>query len=310
MIASVVSRGDPPEDALLDPATPLETLGRGAEVAAKRARAFAADASAAATEVAIKQSTDLGVEAAEAAQKSATATETARKDLGRALDSVRRNMRGAGTAAAAAAVAFKRASDFAVGAEVQASANGRKDFNKEVGSVVSRSLQDWKVAVLFNPLKEARVAGAKMARPYEEATTDSLAQAARLEQQATALMDRAAGLRAEAVIAKRYPGGAASPLNVSNYMLEAEATMDAGEMILSAQALESKAGGLKASAGVLRGGIPGFEDAALNVAQSTMNRLAGSVYGPPPMGWQASVPPLPPKKANFEKPQPQWNEPH
>jgi hypothetical protein len=306
--ASVVShRDDPPENSrLLVPATPLETLGRGAEVAAKRARAFAADAASAATEVGISQSATAADASAQEAQKSASETETARDDLGRALDSVRRNMRGATTAAKAAAMAFRRASAFAGQAEVSAAADARRDFNKDVGAVVGRSLPDWKFAVLFHPLKEARAAGARMALPFEQAATSSEAQAARLDQQAAIMTDRAKALRAQAAVMKRHPGGAASPKNISDFMLEAEATMDAGEMILSAQELEQQAGGLQAQSAVLRSGIPGFEEAAQNVAQHTMHRLAGTVYGPPPMGWQAKVPPLPVEKAT--SPQPQWNE--
>lgn len=303
----VVSRADPPDNALLVPATPLETLGRGAEVAAKRARAFAADAGAASMEAGISQSATMADASAEDAQRFAIETETARNDLGRALDSVRRNMRGATTAAKAAAAAIRRASSYAIQAEVQAAADARRDVNKELGTVVGRSLQDWKLAVLFHPLKEARAAGARMALPYEQAATDSLGEAAQLEQQATAMLDRAKGLRAQATVMKRHPGGAASPLNVSNYMLEAEATMDAGEMILSAQELEAKAGGLQAQSAILRSGIPKFEEAAQNVAQHTMHRLAGAVYGPPPLGWQAKIPPLPPQKSNIGTPQPQWN---
>merc|ERR1719189_998395 len=105
-----------------------------------------------------------------------------------------------------------------------------------------------------------------MALPYEQAATDSLGEAAQLEQQATAMLDRAKGLRAQATVMKRHPGGAASPLNVSNFMLEAEANMDAGEMILSAQELELKAGQLRAQSAILKSGIPKFEEAAQNVA--------------------------------------------
>jgi len=307
VISVVGSRSDPPDHALLLPATPLETIGRGAEIAAKRARAFAADAAAASTEVGISQSATMAGSSAEDAQKSATETETARNDLGRALDSVRRNMRGAGTAAKAAAAAFRRASAYAIQAEVQAAADARRDFNKDLGVVVGRSLQDWKLAVLFHPLKEARAAGARMALPYEQAATNNELQAAQLEQQATAMIDNAKALRAQAAVIKRHPGGAATPLNISNYMLEAEANMDAGEMILSAQELEAKAGGLQAQSAILKSGIPKFEEAAQNVAQHTMHRLAGTVYGPPPMGWQANVPPLPLEKSTTA--QPQWNQP-
>jgi len=178
----------------------------------------------------------------------------------------------AASAAAAAKAGVKQAEENA-GAHVKAAIDNQLAH-------VFMDLQDWKMKVLHDPVKEATKAGMKAALPYEQAlqtiekrVSDYETRAAGLSSQARGLRTAATGLANTAV--EKQAGGALKAAR--------EDMMNAHTMMNQAAAFEAQGIKLINQAHTWNVQIPTYASAASGAAHQKTWQYAKQVFAPPPI---------------------------
>lgn len=263
------------------PPTPLERLGRETHVASIRALAAASDAHSAATETYAR----LDAEASADSRRVAMIhdSEVALNTLsikGAAVESQKAKA-GAENAASESRTVLAAARAAAAAAPGQATTYVRSTVNGEL-SKLYLDLQDWKMKVLHDPMKEATKAGMKAALPYEKALQTIEKRVADFEQRATGLSNQARSLRtvaaglADAAVAKQA-GGALKAAS--------QDMMNAHTMMNQATAFEAQGLRLIKEANVWNIQIPTYVSAASGAAHQKTWEYAKKLYAPPPVSF-------------------------
>jgi len=269
--------------------TPLERLARQTHVASIRASASASDARSAADEMDARL-------AAEASARSRRESEVAASEIsertmtirGAALEAAREE---AGTAAALgqSGMALAAAKAGVKQAEASATQHIRKAVEDDLAGLYM-GLQDWKMKVLHDPVKEATVAGMKAALPYERALQTIEKRVSDYESRAVGLSNQARGLR---TVAKGLANGAVAK-QAGGALVAASADMMNAHIMMN-QATDFEAQGLRLmkDAQVWNVQIPTYVGAASAAAHKTTWMYAKNLYAPPPVGGYAAAPPVP-----------------
>lgn len=263
------------------PPTPLERLGRQTQVAATRASASASDARSAADEMGARLDAEASARSRRAAE--VEASKIAMKTLtikGAALEAAKVQV-GAQNAAAAAAQTLANAK---VGAK-QAIAGAATFVTEKVDDELAHvfmDLQDWKMKVTHNPMKEATKAGMKAALPYERALQTIEKRVSDFETRATGLSNQARSLRTVAVgladgAVKKQAGGALKAAQ--------DDMMNAHTMINQAAQFEAQGLKLIAEAQKWNVQIPSYVGAAAGAAHQKTWQYAKKLYAPPPLSF-------------------------
>jgi len=286
LVQALVSAQDAPNP--VAPPTPLERLGRQTQVASIRAFASASDARSAADEMDARlaaeasarsrRATEVGV--AEVAQRTMTirgaALEAAKEEAGTARATAR-----AARALAAAKAGVKKA-------EASATQHIRKAVEDDLANVYM-GLQDWKMKVLHDPVKEATVAGMKAALPYEKALQTIEKRVSDFESRAVGLSNQARGLR---TVAKGLADGAVAKQAGGALKAASDDMMNAHTMMGQAAQFEAQGLRLMKDAQVWNVQIPTYVGAAAGAAHQKTWMYAKHLYAPPPVSG-APPPPTP-----------------
>merc|ERR1719160_1642753 len=173
-------------------------------------------------------------------------------------------------------------------AEANAAAHVSEQVNKELAGTYM-GLQEWKMKVLHDPVKEATKAGMKAALPYEKALQTIEKRVSDYETRATGLSNQARGLRTVAVgmagaAVKKQAGGALDA--ASKDMMNAHIMMN--------QAAQFEAQGLRLmkDAQIWNVQIPTYVGAAAGAAHQKTWQYAKKLYAPVPFS-PGAPPPVP-----------------
>jgi len=268
------------------PPTPLERLGRQTQVQATRASASASDARSAADEMEARL-------AAEASARSRRAAEAAVAEIQQRTLTIK-----------GAAVEAQKEQAETQGWEFQGSlalasakagleaakAMAAKHVSEEVNNELDKTymdLQDWKMKVIHDPMKEATKAGMKAALPYEKALQTIEKRVSDYETRATGLSNQARSLRTIAVgladgAVKKQAGGALKAASAD--MMSAHTMMNQATMF-EAQGLK-----LIKTAQIWNVQIPSYVGAASGAAHAKTWQYAKKLYAPPPVSFGAPPP--------------------
>jgi hypothetical protein len=275
-VASTVSA-----EAAGKPPTPLEYLGRKTQVAATRASAAASDAWSASAETYSR----LNAEASAKARR-ATVEETNKIALdtltikGGAVEAQKlAGMTGGAAAQAAAAVAAAKAG--VKQAEASAAAHVAEEVDNELAHVFM-DLQDWKMKVLHDPIKEASKAGMKAALPYEKALQTIEKRVSDYETRATGLSAQARGLR---TVAAGLANGAVAKQAGGALKAAQQDMMNAHIMMGQAAAFEAQGIKLINQAHIWNVQIPTYVGAAAGAAHQKTWQYAKNAFAPPPVSF-------------------------
>lgn len=189
------------------------------------------------------------------------------------------------TMTAAATVRAQAAMANALAGAKQAEASAATHVSQDVDGELSNiymGLQEWKMKVLHDPVKEATKAGMKAALPYEKALQTIEKRVSDFEARSTGLSNQARSLRTVAVgladgaVAKQA-GGAGKA--ASQDMMNAHTMM--------AQAAQFEAQGLRLmkDAQIWNAQIPTYVGAASGAAHQKTWEYAKHLYAPPPISY-------------------------
>lgn len=267
--------------------TRLESMGRRVNVNADVAQAAASDATSVAQEVYARLDADAAEEAADTAAAAAQETITARKNLEAAVYTATNASVGAMKAAQQSERSYQLGALYVshVGGTVAGMVSGEV---AQQTALVYKKLQDWKMAVLHDPVREGRAAGLRAAQPFERALQVTERRAGAYAQRATALSNEARSLRARAVGLSNSAVGQ----QASGDVFSAAANMKAAHQ-MAAQAAQFDAQGsrLQRVAKDLAARVPAYTAAAGQAAQDAMHRYAPDVFAPPAVA-SAAMPPV------------------
>merc|ERR1740117_2013877 len=201
------------------------------------------------------------------------------------------------TMTAAATLRAQAAMANALAGAKQAEALAATHVSQEVEGELSNiymGLQDWKMKVIHDPMKEATKAGMKAALPYEKALQTIEKRVSDYETRATGLSNQARSLRTIAVglangAVKKQAGGALKAASAD--MMNAHTMMNQATMF-EAQGLK-----LIKTAQIWNVQIPSYVGAASGAAHAKTWQYAKHLYAPPPVSF--GVPP--PTKVFLQK---------
>mmetsp|Transcript_28412 Transcript_28412/g.45091 ORF Transcript_28412/g.45091 Transcript_28412/m.45091 type:complete len:312 (-) Transcript_28412:19-954(-) len=263
------------------PPTPLERLGRETQIASNRALASASDALSASAETYARLDAEASAEARRAAMLDNGELAVNTLSIKGAAVESQRAKASAENAAAQARAALVAAQAGAQAAKAQAATDVRAIVDGEL-SKLYMDLQDWKMKVLHDPMKEATKAGMKAALPYEKALQTIEKRVADFEQRATGLSNQARSLRtvaagmADAAVEKQA-GGA--------LLAAQQDMMNAHTMMNQATAFEAQGLRLIKEANVWNIQIPTYVSAASGAAHQKTWQYAKKLYAPPPISY-------------------------
>jgi len=271
---AVASVQDPPK-----PPTPLERLGRETQVQATRASASASDARSAADEMEARLAAEASARSRRAAE--AAASEIAQRTLtikGAAIEA-QKAQAGTGMWTTEGAKVLASAVAGMAKAKKDAAVHVAKEVDDELQEVYM-GLQDWKMKVIHDPMKEATKAGMKAALPYEKALQTIEKRVSDYETRATGLSNQARSLRTMAVgladgAVKKQAGGALKAAETD--MMQAHTMMNQATMF-EAQGLK-----LIKQAQIWNVQIPTYVGAASGAAHQKTWQYAKKLYAPPPI---------------------------
>lgn len=269
--------------------TPLEDLGRSAMVTALRTQAAASSASAASGEVFSRRDAEDTEDAFIGAESAARATARASKVLQEALSREQRAADGAVSAASMAEAQYARSSGYMQNLGLNVEGVVTKVGMEDRLAPVYKGLQEWKMKVLYSPLRAGRLAGMKAALPYEKAMLTLQGRVGADQQKATALSTQArvmrlnAGKLADDAVLKQAAG---QTWRAQSDMAQAH------QMVDQAQRMEEEAFRLHAEAQEENEKIPLYVVAARDAAQEAVHRFVPS-YAPPPLNKGAFLRPPP-----------------
>jgi len=263
------------------PPTPLERLGRETQVASIRAAASASDARSAAGETEARIAAEDSSRSRRAAQVVASEIALKTRTIQGAAIEAQKAAVGTGMAAARAQNALEAAKVGMKQAEASASAHVSEEVNNELSGIYM-GLQEWKMKVLHDPLKEATKAGMKAALPYEKALQTIEKRVSDYETRATGLSNQARSLRTVAVglatgAVQKQAGGA----------LEAarKDMMNAHTMMNQATQFEAQGLRLIKDAQVWNVQIPTYVGAAAGAAHQKTWQYAKKLFAPQPVSF-------------------------
>jgi len=266
--------------------TPLESLGRQAQVASISASTAASDARAVTAESEARLNAEAAARSRRAAQVAAAEAEMKSLKIKGAVKEAEKQQAGAASAAQEAKAALLAAKAAVVMAEKDASTEVRKTIDGRLSSTLM-DLQDWKMKVLHDPTQEATRAGVKAALPFERALQTIEKRVSDFETRATGLSNQARGLRTAAVglanaAVEKQAGGAIQV--AQNDMMNAHTMM--------AQAAGFEAQGLKllAQAQMWNVQIPTYVGAAASAAHKRTWEYGKKLFAPPPITFGAAPP--------------------
>merc|ERR1719198_2126924 len=218
------------------------------------------------------------VAASKIAQRTMTirgaALEAAKEQAGTAAASAQ-----AARALAAAKAGVKKAEDTAV-------KHIRKIVEDDLTSVYM-GLQDWKMKVMHDPVKEATVAGMKAALPYERALQTIEKRVSDYETRAEGLSNQARTLR---TVAKAMADGAVAKQAGGALKAASKDMMNAHIMMGQAAQFEAQGLRLMKDAQLWNPLIPVYTGAAAAASHQKTWQYAKNLYAPPPL---AGGPPPP-----------------
>jgi hypothetical protein len=282
-IATAVVRQAP-----LDPPTPLERLGRQTQVASIRAVAASSDARSAADEMEARLNAEASARSKQAAK--VVASEIAVRTLSIKGAAIEAQKESAGTAAETQRTfnALNAAKAGLKAAEASAAAHVSEEVEKELQNVYM-GLQDWKMKVLHDPVKEATKAGMKAALPYEKALQTIEKRVSDYETRATGLSTQARTLRTVAT----GMAGAAVKLQAGGALKAAQDNMQNAHIMMN-QATQFEAQGLRLmkDAQIWNVQIPTYVGAAAGAAHQKTWQYAKKLYAPIPFS-PGAPPPVP-----------------
>merc|ERR1740117_1905779 len=166
-------------------------------------------------------------------------------------------------------------------AEALAASHVTEQVNGELVNIYM-GLQDWKMKVIHNPLREATKAGMKAGLPYEKALQTIEKRVSDFESRATGLSNQARSLRTVAVgladgaVAKQAGGaleGASKDL------------MNAHHMMAQASQFEAQGLRLMKDAQIWNVQIPTYVGAASGAAHAKTWAYAKKLFAPPPVSF-------------------------
>jgi len=188
----------------------------------------------------------------------------------------------------ATAVALARAKDAVAAAKAgvtKAEELAGKTITKQVDDTLANvymGLQEWKMKVLHDPVKEATKAGMKAALPYEKALQTIEKRVSDYETRATGLSNQARGLRtiavglADGAVAKQA-GGALKAAQAD--------MMNAHTMMNQATQFEAQGLRLMKDAEIWNVQIPTYVGAASGAAHQKTWQYAKNLFAPPPVSF-------------------------
>jgi hypothetical protein len=164
---------------------------------------------------------------------------------------------------------------------MQAATYVRSTIDQEL-SHLYMGLQEWKMQVLHDPMKEATKAGMKAALPYEKALQTIEKRVADYEQRATGLSNQARSLRTAAAglantAVEKQAGGALQQAQ--------QDMMNAHIMMNQATAFDAQGLRLIKEANVWNVQIPTYVSAASGAAHQKTWEFAKKLYAPPPISY-------------------------
>jgi hypothetical protein len=276
-----------------DSPSSLEKLGRQTQVASIRAAAASSDARSAANEMDARLDTQASAHSKNAAK--VVASEIAVRSLSIKGAAIQAQKEEAGTVAATQQTfnALDAAKAGIEAAEASAAAHVTKEVDKDLASTYM-GLQDWKMKLLHDPVKEASKAGMKAALPYEKALQTIEKRVSDYETRAIALSNQARTLRTAAT----GMAGASVKLQAGGALKAAEDNMMNAHIMMN-QATQFEAQGLRLlkDAHIWNVQIPTYAGAATDAAHQKTRQYVKRFYAPTPF----SPGPPPPTNVFLQK---------
>eukprot|EP00747_Dinoflagellata_sp_TGD_P137695 gnl/TRDRNA2_/TRDRNA2_175718_c0_seq3.p1 gnl/TRDRNA2_/TRDRNA2_175718_c0~~gnl/TRDRNA2_/TRDRNA2_175718_c0_seq3.p1 ORF type:complete len:364 (-),score=85.85 gnl/TRDRNA2_/TRDRNA2_175718_c0_seq3:51-1142(-) len=270
--------------------TPLEDVGRAADVASIRSKASASDARSSASEMTTRMDAEKASESALAAQLAAMNVAGETHDVKGAVTESAKQKDMADYAAKVAKQADWVGQQYAKMAIKKAGVMGT-DMTEKALAHTYKEFQVWKLKVLHDPIREAKQAGAKAAWPFEHALQTTEKRVADMEQRAGHLSAQANMLRNEATGAA---GGAVQKQAGGDLAGAAADMMAAHEMVNQATQFNAQALKLNVAANDLMEHLGAFVGAGQGAAQAATHRYAPAVFDPPGKPAAGYAPPPPP----------------
>lgn len=164
-----------------------------------------------------------------------------------------------------------------------------KKVEEKLGPVFQK-MQEWKMAVLHNPLAESRKAAERASRPYHRAMMKLEKQVNEYQQRAESLNSQALGLQrtAEALANTAVAKQAAVDLKGAQTDM-----MNAHHMMYQAAQFGQQAFKLQEKAKALQVNLPAYRTVAQMTAQAAAHRYDPEHVSAPPVSPQPYTPPLP-----------------
>lgn len=271
------------------PPTPLENLGHNAEVAATRSQTASSDATSVASEVGARLDAENADLAAYASQEAADKTVSDQISVKGAVQQLQQTQQNIAFQANAVKAAFDQGSQYYNNLEAMSASKATTAIKAQLAPLYKR-LQDWKMAVLHDPVREGRAAGMRAAKPYEDALKITERRTAAVEQKAASLSSQARGLR---INSYGLANGAVLKQAAGDLGGAAQDMMNAHQMMNQAAAFEVQGLELQKTAQALAVNIPAYAKAAQDAAHLETFKMAKHKFAPPPMPPPGAALPLP-----------------
>eukprot|EP00397_Hematodinium_sp_SG-2012_P056216 GEMP01069186.1.p1 GENE.GEMP01069186.1~~GEMP01069186.1.p1 ORF type:complete len:289 (+),score=92.18 GEMP01069186.1:31-897(+) len=156
---------------------------------------------------------------------------------------------------------------------------------------VYQKMQEWKMAVLHNPISESKQAAERASRPYHRAMMKIEKRINEYQQRATSLNDQAFGLQNTA---QSLAATAVAKQAALDFTGAQKDMMDAHQMMAQAAQFGQQAFKLQEQAKALQINIPAYQASAQMSAAAAAHRYDSEHVAPPPVSPSAFNPPPPP----------------